>query len=70
MKFITYRLSNLLTKVNGCNEAAYKKNFGADESMLVKKIGKEIFIAEGSSLNFKITTKEDIEIFKSSKKIL
>jgi 2-C-methyl-D-erythritol 4-phosphate cytidylyltransferase len=45
--------------------AAYKKNFyGTDESTLVKKLRKEIFIAEGSSLNFKITTKEDIEIFK------
>jgi len=46
-------------------ETAYKKNFGGtDESMLVKRLGKEIFIAEGSPLNFKITTKEDIEMFK------
>jgi len=46
-------------------ETAYKKNFrGTDESMLVKRLGKEIFIAEGSPLNFKITTKEDIEMFK------
>jgi len=46
-------------------ETAYKKKFrGTDESMLVKRLGKEIFIAEGSPLNFKITTKEDIEMFK------
>lgn len=44
---------------------AKKKRFvGTDESILVKKIGKKINIIEGSPLNFKITTKEDINLFK------
>ncbi len=44
---------------------AYKNNFvGTDESMLIKRIGKKVFIAEGSILNFKVTTKNDMEIFK------
>jgi 2-C-methyl-D-erythritol 4-phosphate cytidylyltransferase len=46
--------------------SAYKNNFyGTDESILVKRLGKKIHIAEGSVLNFKITTKSDIQIFKS-----
>jgi 2-C-methyl-D-erythritol 4-phosphate cytidylyltransferase len=44
-------------------EKAYKRNFyGTDESMLVKKLGKKIYIAEGSPLNFKITTKSDLRL--------
>ena len=44
---------------------AEKENFiGTDESMLVKKIGKKVNIVEGSVFNFKITTKEDVELFK------
>lgn len=46
-------------------EKAYKEKFyGTDESMLVKRLGKKIHIAEGSVLNFKITTKSDVQIFK------
>lgn len=46
-------------------EKAYSKNFiGTDESMLVKRIGKKINIVEGSLLNFKVTTKEDIFLLK------
>lgn len=37
---------------------------GTDESMLVKRIGKKINIVEGSILNFKVTTKADLELFK------
>jgi len=45
---------------------AYKENlYATDESMLVKNIGKKVNITEGSSLNFKITTKEDFQLFKS-----
>ncbi|MCK9280909.1 MAG: 2-C-methyl-D-erythritol 4-phosphate cytidylyltransferase [Melioribacteraceae bacterium] len=45
---------------------AKEDNFlGTDESMLVKKCGKKIFIVEGSSLNFKITNKDDLHLFKS-----
>lgn len=44
---------------------AYKKNFiGTDESMLVKEIGIDINIVEGSMLNFKVTTATDIEMFE------
>lgn len=44
---------------------AYKEKFvGTDESMLVKRIGKNVNIVEGSVFNFKVTTREDIELFK------
>lgn len=44
---------------------AYEKNFiGTDESMLVKQLGIDINIVEGSMLNFKITTMTDIEMFE------
>lgn len=44
---------------------AYEKNFiGTDESMLVKEIGININIVEGSMLNFKVTTMTDIEMFE------
>jgi 2-C-methyl-D-erythritol 4-phosphate cytidylyltransferase len=48
---------------------AVKENFiGTDESMLVKRFGKKVHIVEGSVFNFKITTREDIEIFSKLKK--
>lgn len=44
---------------------AEEENFSAtDESSLVKNLGRKIYIANGSPFNFKITTKEDIELFK------
>ena len=44
---------------------AYEKNFvGTDESMLIKELGIDINIVEGSMLNFKVTTMTDIEIFE------
>lgn len=47
---------------------AEKENFiGTDESMLVKRIGKKVNIVEGSVFNFKITTKEDVELFRKLK---
>lgn len=56
-----FRYKDLLKAMN----KAFKENFiGTDESMLVKKTGKKINIVEGSVFNFKITTKEDIELFK------
>lgn len=36
---------------------------GTDESMLVKRAGYEVKIVNGSSLNFKITTNEDLLLF-------
>ena len=44
---------------------AYEKNFiGTDESMLIKELGIDINIVEGSMLNFKVTTITDIEMFE------
>jgi 2-C-methyl-D-erythritol 4-phosphate cytidylyltransferase len=46
-------------------EAAYKEGFtGTDESMLVARTGKKVHIVEGSSFNFKVTTPEDLKLFK------
>lgn len=45
---------------------AEKEKFaGTDESMLIRRTGKKVHITEGSVFNFKITTKEDVELFKS-----
>jgi 2-C-methyl-D-erythritol 4-phosphate cytidylyltransferase len=47
---------------------AQRENFvGTDESMLVKRTGKSVNIVEGSVFNFKITTKEDIALFRKLK---
>lgn len=44
-------------------EKAYKDAFyGTDESMLVKRLGTNIELVEGNFLNFKVTTKEDVEL--------
>jgi len=44
---------------------AYEKNIiGTDESMLIKELGIDINIVEGSPLNFKVTTATDIEMFE------
>jgi 2-C-methyl-D-erythritol 4-phosphate cytidylyltransferase len=44
---------------------AEKENFvGTDESMLVNRTNKKVNIVEGSIFNFKITTKEDVELFR------
>lgn len=45
-------------------KAEKEKYLGTDESMLVKRIEKKVYIAEGSVLNFKITTSEDVELFR------
>ena len=56
-----FKYSDLMKAMN----FAYKSKFyGTDESILIRNIGKKINIVEGSPLNFKITTKEDIQIFK------
>jgi 2-C-methyl-D-erythritol 4-phosphate cytidylyltransferase len=48
-------------------DAAYKENYyGTDESMLVKRIGIKVNIVDGSVFNFKVTTKEDVELLKSN----
>lgn len=46
-------------------DTAYKENFyGTDESMLVNRIGIKPNIVEGSVFNFKVTSKDDIELVK------
>lgn len=36
---------------------------GTDESMLVTRLGETVNLVEGSSLNFKVTTESDVELF-------
>jgi len=44
---------------------AHSEQFiGTDESMLLKRTGKKVNIVEGSVFNFKITTIEDVEMFR------
>lgn len=44
---------------------AHSEQFvGTDESMLIRRIGKKVNIVEGSVFNFKITNKDDVELFK------
>lgn len=51
--------------LNKAMNKAYKAKFtGTDESMLVKRSGRKVNIVEGSVFNFKVTTKEDVELFK------
>jgi len=46
-------------------ESAYNENFmGTDESILLYKTSNKIKIVEGSSLNFKVTTQSDLDLFK------
>ncbi|MCF6269098.1 MAG: 2-C-methyl-D-erythritol 4-phosphate cytidylyltransferase [Melioribacteraceae bacterium] len=46
-------------------ESAYNNNFiGTDESILLHKTSNKIKIVEGSSLNFKVTTQSDLDLFK------
>lgn len=44
-------------------DKAFKDKFiGTDESMLVQRLNKKINIVEGSAFNFKLTSKEDIQL--------
>jgi 2-C-methyl-D-erythritol 4-phosphate cytidylyltransferase len=56
-----FRYDILMKAFNKSYDEVY---YGTDESMLVKRTGEEIFIAEGSASNFKITSKEDIKLFR------
>lgn len=44
--------------------ARAKKILGTDESMLVKEIGENVNIVEGSVYNFKVTNTDDIDMFE------
>jgi len=50
--------------MNAMKKAYEKKIIGTDESMLIKQLGININIVEGSMLNFKITTMTDLEMFE------
>ena len=50
--------------MNAMKKAYVQKFIGTDESILVRRIGEKVNIVEGSVLNFKITTREDIEMFE------
>jgi 2-C-methyl-D-erythritol 4-phosphate cytidylyltransferase len=56
-----FKYKDLLRAMNKTNK---EKFIGTDESMLIKRMGKKIHIVEGSVFNFKITTKDDIELFR------
>ena len=56
-----FRYDILLTAMKKAEE----ENFiGTDESMLVHRAGGKVKIVDGSSLNFKITTQDDIKLFE------
>lgn len=59
----TYRLEDLLW----AHDEAKKRGIEgtAASCMLMKELGKETFFSKGSEMNLKITTKEDLEIFKA-----
>ena len=57
-----FRFADLMEAMQSARKTKF---IGTDESMLVKKIGKNVNIVEGSPYNFKITTKPDLELFKS-----
>ncbi len=52
------------TLIRAFDKAEKQNLIATDESSLVRNLGKKVFISEGSVFNFKITTKEDFELFK------
>ncbi len=54
---------NFETLWDAMKRATEESFLGTDESMLVSRLGKTVNLIEGSSLNFKITTESDIELF-------
>ncbi|MGA9293383.1 MAG: 2-C-methyl-D-erythritol 4-phosphate cytidylyltransferase [Ignavibacteriaceae bacterium] len=57
-----FRFADLMQAMQSAKKTKF---IGTDESMLVKKIGKNVNIVEGSPFNFKVTTKSDLDLFKS-----
>ncbi len=56
-----FKYSDLKSAMDKANK---DKFYGTDESMLIKRLGKKINIVEGSSINFKVTNRSDIELVK------
>jgi len=52
------------TLIRAFDKAEKQNLLATDESSLVRNLGEKVFISEGSVFNFKITTKEDFELFK------
>jgi 2-C-methyl-D-erythritol 4-phosphate cytidylyltransferase len=60
----TPQIFKFIDLMNAMN-SAYEDNFyGTDESMLVKRMNQDVYIVEGSLINFKVTTKSDIDLIK------
>jgi 2-C-methyl-D-erythritol 4-phosphate cytidylyltransferase len=52
---------------------AYAKRGGfkaTDEAQLVERLGQKVFVVPGSSLNIKITTREDLRLAEQAMKAL
>ena len=56
-----FEFSELLKAMKNAAEEGF---IGTDESMLVYRLGKSIYLSEGSSINFKVTTEADVELVK------
>jgi 2-C-methyl-D-erythritol 4-phosphate cytidylyltransferase len=56
-----FRFGIITEALRKANEDGF---IGTDESMIVKRAGYEVKIVEGSSLNFKITSNDDIKLFE------
>ena len=61
-----FRYKDLLSAMQS---ARTDKFIGTDESILINRLGKKIHIVEGSLINFKVTTGNDIELLKSLLKV-
>jgi 2-C-methyl-D-erythritol 4-phosphate cytidylyltransferase len=61
----TPQIFKFVDLINAMN-SAYEDNFyGTDESMLIKRMSQDVYIVEGSLINFKVTTKSDIDLLKN-----
>ncbi|GAB4297459.1 MAG: 2-C-methyl-D-erythritol 4-phosphate cytidylyltransferase [Ignavibacteriaceae bacterium] len=56
-----FRYSDLFNALKKANSEGF---IGTDESSVMKRYGKRIYIVEGSLINFKITDAEDLELFR------
>jgi len=65
---VLYQVQTPQTFELGLIYSAHKKaptTSATDDAQIVKKLGHEVAIVNGSKLNFKITTIEDLDLFKS-----
>ena len=57
-----FRQTLLLQAMEEAKTAGFQ---GTDESMLVHRTGTRVHFTDGSPLNFKVTTNEDMELFRA-----